>query len=165
MSALDRRVAHWSDVICDLLLQHHTEFPRWAVADAISEDFGSDLAWSWMDGGDLGFELRHPAPGWPEPEAMAFWERVGLDFHPIVRWFAATGQSSPMSAGRVPRSIAPDACFAALRACMAPLGFDQQLSIPYVLAPETDIARSCSRSPARTTPTRTSRWRAASSRC
>ena len=66
MSALERRVAQWSEVIGDLLLQHLVEFPRRAIGEAITDDFGSTSSWNWKDGDSFGFELREPVPGWPE---------------------------------------------------------------------------------------------------
>jgi DNA-binding NarL/FixJ family response regulator len=123
-------------VIGDLLLRDLTEFPHRAVGDAIAADFDTGLAWNWMERDAFGFELRDPIPGWPEPAALDFWKEAGLGFHPLIRWFAITGCASPMSVARVPRAIAPESCVAALRACMAPAGMDQQLSIPYVLTPD-----------------------------
>lgn len=110
----------------DLLLQDLTEFPRQAVGDALAADFGTATSWNWMEGNAFGFELRDPIPGWPEPDVVEFWEQSGLGFHPLLRWFARTGCSSPMSTARVPRAIAPERCFAALRACMGTTGMDQQ---------------------------------------
>lgn len=136
MSAVERRAARWPELISELLQHDLTAFPHQAVGDAIATDFGTNVAWNWMEGKDFGFELRHPVPGWPDPELLAFWERAGLAYHPLIRWFATTGSSSPMSVGRVPRSIAPEPCLAVYRACLEPSGHDQQLSIPYVLAPD-----------------------------
>lgn len=136
MSAVERRVTGWTEVVGELLLQELTEFPRWAVGDAIAADFGTNLAWSWMEDDAFGFELRHRVPGWPSSDVMAFWQRAGLAFHPLIRWFAATGCPSPMTVARVPPAIAPERYVAVLRACMGPTGMEQQLSIPYALSPQ-----------------------------
>lgn len=164
MSALERRVARWPEVIGDLLLKDLTEFPRQAVGDAIARDFDTELSWNWMDAGAFGFELRNPIPGWPEPDAIAFLERTGMAFHPLIRWFTTTGCPSPMTVARVPRQVAPERYVAVMRACMRPTDLDQQLSIPMSWH-RTGTAPSSWPDPERTTPTRTSRWRGAFSRC
>lgn len=146
MSALERRVARWPEVIGDLLLKDLTEFPHRAVGDAIAHDFDTELSWNWMEAGAFGFELRNPIPGWPEPDAIAFLERTGIAFHPLIRWFTTTGCPSPMTVARVPRQVAPERYHAVLRACMGPTGLDQQLSIPYVLAPDRHRAFVLARS-------------------
>ena len=79
-----------------------------------------------MEGSAFGFELRDPVPDWPHPGVLAMGERAGVAFHPLLRWFATTGNPSPMSVARVPRAIAPERCFAFLRACMGPSEMDQQ---------------------------------------
>ena len=134
MSALERRIGRWPEVIGDLLMHDLTEFPRQVISEAIADDFGSAVAWNWMDADDIGFELHAPLPGWPPPDLVAFLEHEGVGFHPLIRWFVSTGCPSPMSTGRVPRTIAPERCFALLRACMWPTDLDQQLSIPYRMA-------------------------------
>ena len=45
-----------------------------------------------------------------------------------------------MTVGRVPRELVPRDGFAVLRDCLSPVGFEQQLSIPYRLAPGSSRA-------------------------
>lgn len=136
MAALERRIARWVELVGDLLLQDLPEFPRWAIGDAMAEDFGTNLSWNWRVGLECGFEIHTPVPGWPEPEMSPFWEQAGLRLHPLIRWFAATGCAEPMSTARVPRSIAPDRTFDILRAIAGPADLEQQLSLPYELTPD-----------------------------
>lgn len=79
MSALERRIGRWPEVIGDLLMHDLTEFPRQVVSEAIAADFGSAVAWNWMDADDIGFELHAPptrmAPTgtWSRSSSMPGW--------------------------------------------------------------------------------------------
>jgi len=133
MRASLARCAEWLDLTVTLCRSPCPVFPRAALADQLAVSFGCAVSWNWIDAdGSYGFELREPIPGFPTDEEAIRWSTEGLSNHPILRWYAATRDTSPMSVGRVPRILAP-AGFDLLRELLAPRGLDEQLSIPYHL--------------------------------
>src|SRR3954463_11036289 len=71
-------------------------FPRQAVANELADTFGTQVSWNWMDpNGALGFDLHTPIPGWPTPEIVAQ-HRGATHPHPLICWFAATADPTPM---------------------------------------------------------------------
>lgn len=131
----DRQYAEWLVVVAELLaMPGAATFPRDPLAVELSHTFGCQVSWNWRDAdGRFGFDLLDPVPGFPTPEHAEFWTRNGLGWHPLLRWFAHSGDPRPMTVGRVPRSVVPDQCFGVLTEQLAPYGFEQQLSIPYRL--------------------------------
>lgn len=102
MSAVDRRVAGWIDLVADLAGHPTTVFPRRALSAQLHETFGSQVSWNRLDAsGKAGFDLYLPMPGWPPPELMRVMV-AAIPHHPLVRWFARTRDPSAMSIGRVP---------------------------------------------------------------
>jgi DNA-binding CsgD family transcriptional regulator len=110
------------------------------VRSLLEQTFQTRVSWNWMNAdGAFGFELSHPVPGWPSETDVPEWER-NLPKHPLICWFRVTGDPRPWSVGRVPRQLVPPSGFEALRELCQPVGFDQQLSIPYQLGRETHRA-------------------------
>jgi DNA-binding CsgD family transcriptional regulator len=123
--------AEWLDLSVSLSRTPVAAFPRAALVDELSATFDGVVSWNWLDvDGSHGFEMRDPIPGFPTDEEAARWVIEGMPSHPVLRWYALTRHTSPMSAGRVPRSIAPHGTDV-LRDLLARHGLDQQLSIPY----------------------------------
>jgi DNA-binding CsgD family transcriptional regulator len=123
--------AEWLDLSVSLSRTPVAAFPRAALVDELSATFDGMVSWNWLDAdGSYGFEMRDPIPGFPTDEEAAHWVIEGLPSHPVLRWYALTRHTSPMSAGRVPRSIALNGADV-LRDFLAHHGLDQQLLIPY----------------------------------
>ena len=98
------------------------------------------MSWNWIDGDDFGFELDDPIPGWPSEEEYQVWATEGMAKHPILCFYRSTHLPVPMTVGRVPRELVPRDGFALLRDCLSPVGFEEQLSIPYQLTPTSSRA-------------------------
>ncbi len=134
------RYAEWVDFSADLMTRPSGRFPRARVRSLLEQTFQTRVSWNWMNAdGAFGFELSHPVPGWPSETDVPEWER-NLPKHPLICWFRVTGDPRPWSVGRVPRQLVPPSGFEALRELCQPVGFDQQLSIPYQLGRETHRA-------------------------
>jgi DNA-binding CsgD family transcriptional regulator len=135
MNAVERRAVRWLDMVGDWLARPTTCLPRHEVAQELAATFGTQVSWNWMDpNGDLGFDLHTPIPGWPTPEVVSRMTG-GVGDHPLIRWFAASGQPAPMSIGRVPQALITPLGREIVNDILVPVGMDQQLSIPYRLAP------------------------------
>jgi DNA-binding CsgD family transcriptional regulator len=111
-------------------------FPWRATQDFLVRTFDTQVSWNWEDpDGSCGVELSHPIAGFPSAEYFAMWTDWGRHAHPLLGWFVLTGDPRPMSLGRVPDRLTTERGIALLRGWMAPLGVEQQLSIPYELGP------------------------------
>ena len=137
MNSVDRRVSVWIDVVADLAAHSNTIFPHRAISAQLYETFGSQVSWNWLAApSDTGFDLHLPIPGWPTPEHMRVMSQA-LPNHPLIRWFFRTRDPTAMSIGRVPPTFVTPQRRAVVRDILAPFGMEQQLSIPYRLAPGT----------------------------
>jgi len=135
VTTVQRRVERWFELISELMDRPTRMFPRHAVANELANTFGTQVSWNWMDpNGALGFDLHTPIPGWPTPEIVAQLRDV-IDQHPLICWFAATADPTPMSIGRVPASLVTRTGRQTVEEQLAPIGMQHQLSIPYRLAP------------------------------
>lgn len=131
-TALEHRSSRWVDLVGDLLQRPAGEFPRDLLLDQLRDDFGCTSSWNWRDEDtSFGFELSDPIPGWPEPDQLEVWGRFGLSRHPLITWFASTGDLTAMSMGRVPASVATPRSLHQARDELLPVALEQQLSIPY----------------------------------
>ena len=93
------------------------------------------MSWNWLDGpGSSGFVCHVPMRGWPPPEIQRAMV-AAIDQHPLIRWFAATGEPAAMTIGRVPKALVTPRGHAAVRDFLAPVGMDEQLAMPYRLDP------------------------------
>jgi DNA-binding NarL/FixJ family response regulator len=136
MSDVDTRFAPWLDIVGDLLNRPLTVFPRNLLLTAFDAAFDAEPSWNWVNAdGDFAFELLRPVPNWPRPGELEAWRSDGLRRHPLIKWFAATGQTQALTIKRVPLSVATADDRAALCAQMRPVGLDEQLSVPYRVAP------------------------------
>lgn len=102
MGAVEKRVARWLDLASACASRPSALLPRHAIAEELAATFGSQVSWNWMNpDGDHGFDLHTPIPGWPTPEIVSRLD-VMVSHHPLIEWYAASGQLAPMSIGRVP---------------------------------------------------------------
>lgn len=134
MNFVERRVATWVDLTGDLINQPSSDFPHQLLSAALHETFGCQVSWNWMDpDGSKGFLLHVPIPNWPSVEAGQELAAC-IEHHPVLRWYRAVGDMAAMSIGRVPSALVTDQGRALQREHLAPVGIDQQMSIPYRLA-------------------------------
>lgn len=131
MSGIERRLAPFVLAAADLLKQHGCGFPQRELQLVLDDAFDAEPSYNWISAaGTMEFELLHPIPGWPTPEDVETWHCEGLALHPLLRWFAVTGSTTPQTVGRVPRQVAPQGGHDYLRQHLHGIGLDQQLSIP-----------------------------------
>jgi DNA-binding CsgD family transcriptional regulator len=140
MATVAQRWDEWLDLVSDLAAHPCPTFPRDQVGRQLAESFQTRVSWNWIDGDEFGFELDDPIPGWPTEEEYRVWATEGMLKHPILCFYRSTNLPVPMTVGRVPRELVPTDGFALLRDCLAPVGFEQQLSIPYRLTPASSRA-------------------------
>lgn len=126
------RYARWLDFTVDMVQCADGSFPRGVVADQLADTFDCAVSWNWVDSnGAFGFELREPIPHFPTADEAQLWASTGMSTHPLLRWYAMTGDPTAMSMGRVPRNLVGDEGFGMVAEILGPRGVDQQLSIPY----------------------------------
>lgn len=131
MRRAEERVGVWVELVDDLLTRPTSTFPRQLLSAQLHETFQCQVAWNWLDGpGCSGFVCHIPMPGWPPPEIQSAMV-AAIDQHPLIRWFAETGDLGAMTIGRVPRALVSARGYAAVRDFLAPVEMNEQLSIPY----------------------------------
>ena len=140
MATVAQRWDEWLDLVSELAAHPSPTFPREQVGRQLALSFQTRVSWNWIDGDDFGFELDEPIPGWPTDEEYEVWATEGIPKHPILCFYRTTGIPVPMTVGRVPREMVPRDGFTVLHDCLSPVGFEQQLSIPYRLAPGSSRA-------------------------
>lgn len=134
MTAVERRFEPWLDVVGDLLARPLTDFPRHSVARQLSATFQTVVTWNWKDSsGMLGCEIDRQLPDWPTAEVLDVFVRDGASWHPLLRWFTLSRDTSPMSTGRIPGGVVAPESYGMLRDLMEPVALEQQLAIPYRL--------------------------------
>src|SRR6187397_3161348 len=106
MSSLPRYLS-WLDLVEDLVARPTPAFPRDRLVGHLVETFDTQVSWNWHEGTSFGFELSHPIEGWPSPAEVEVWADIGMSAHPLICWFATTGDPRPMTIGRVPAGVAP----------------------------------------------------------
>ncbi|QZY28826.1 response regulator transcription factor [Nocardioides coralli] len=136
MRSARARYDEWLDLLADLTRHHNGPFPRAIIAEQLFDTFDCNISWNWMDeGGRFGWETSGPLPGFATTADDGAWMADALLKHPLVCWFTRTGDATAMTNGRVPRDLVPPDGFALVQEVLEPYGFEQQLSMPYVLAP------------------------------
>jgi DNA-binding CsgD family transcriptional regulator len=135
MTSLAQRWDQWLDLVSGLAARPCPTFPREEVGRQLADTFQTRVSWNWTEGDEFGFEMDQPVPGWPTEEDYRLWACEGFRTHPILCFYRLTNLPVPMTIGRVPRQMVPRNGYALLRDSLAPVGLEQQLSIPYVLTP------------------------------
>ncbi len=127
-------LAEWFDHVVELSRNGGAAFRRAEIADHLAATSECHVTWNWADpDGHFGFEVQGPLPGDPGPLDVGGWVPEAMRSHPLLVWFAHTGDPTPMSAGRVPRELVAPMGWAYLTEALGPHDCDQQLSIPYRL--------------------------------
>ena len=127
-----RILQHWVDIVGDLLLRPYPTMPVEQLLEELYLTFGTEVSWAWRDADEtFGFLMYEPVPGWPVDGQLEFWATEALALHPLIHWFRATGDLTPMTLERVPAEVADPRGLQVLRHHLLPVGLEQQLSIPY----------------------------------
>lgn len=132
MSRTDEHFGRLIDMVGYILSKPLTRLPCSYLIPELNAVFGAD-AGVWVEhrrGAAPKVEL-YPDSATPPISAINTMQPHIFD-HPLLRWFAATGDPAAQSVGRVPTEVG-GAPAAAWRRMTAPLGFDEQLSIPLAL--------------------------------
>ena len=133
----DARVARWVDVVSDLLMKPLTVFPHAQIADELRQTFddhGCRPGTGATPTASSAISSSRSSTRCSPSEAREVWESGEmLDKHPLIRWFAATGEPASQSIGRVPVAISGRRDRAVVNDLLEPFECEQQMSIPYEL--------------------------------
>ncbi|SNS14768.1 regulatory protein, luxR family [Geodermatophilus pulveris] len=132
MPRTTRRHAAWLELVGDILQGQPTarQFPHAQVADLLLESF--DAACCSLNVVDDAW-VDHVVGGWPVgflPTTPPSGALIDASTHPLIRWYAVTGDSAPQVLGRVPRAVAGPRMRAAWSAFARPFGITHQLALP-----------------------------------
>lgn len=138
MSCVERRFLYWVDLVDHLLSCPEGSLPTAELTAELADTFETSASWNWADAdGGYGFEMLDQPPGWPTEAEVEFWTHEAMPQHPLILWFAVTGDSAAMTIGRVPNAVGTRRGRELVTECLAPVGLDEQLSIPYQLSPHS----------------------------
>lgn len=130
------RVAYWMGAFCDLMREPLTEFPARRIRLHLQESFAiTGVTFNWRDAdGRVGVEISPEE--WMLAQTPLHSElRSGrlVDRHPLITWFAVTGDPAPWTSGRVPTTMVSKRQRSYVDRMLRGLEAEQQLSIPYRL--------------------------------
>jgi hypothetical protein len=124
------------------------------VLPGLSETFDAPVGWNWTrPDGSFGVEVFGMGFTWPTVDRLLEWQQEVRATHPLIRWYAATNDPTPLTTARVPAAMSPQRDFEEVRNFFTDLATDQQLSIPMFVG-ATSTSLSCWPGPATTSPTR-----------
>ena len=127
---------HWVDLVDHLLTSPERGMETAELTAELADTFDTNASWNWADAdGGFGFEMLDQPAGWPTEAETDFWAREAMPLHPLIVWFAVTGDSTAMTIGRVPSAVGTRRGRELVVECLARVGLDEQLSIPYQLSP------------------------------
>lgn len=126
----------WVDLTQSLL--QRAWLPRWylAVLPELAATFSAAVSWNWTEPGSaepLRAEVYGAPAGWPPPAADAAWQRLGATHHPLLRWYAITGDPAAESIDNVPTAVASRRDQDVTRSLLIADGLHHQLSIPMMV--------------------------------
>jgi DNA-binding CsgD family transcriptional regulator len=131
---LSMRLDPWLDAVGDLLRQIQDVYPHQALMHQFAQCFDAAPSWNWRNAdGTFGFEMLNLPAGWPTEQDVDHWAEDGLARHPLLQWYAKSGLTTAQSMARVPFSIASRRDHQMVRDELRTVGFDEQLSVPYVV--------------------------------
>jgi DNA-binding CsgD family transcriptional regulator len=141
MASVGARVADWIEIVVELLRDPLTAFPVEHISRHLVDSFDTEIAsydWRTPDG-IADHTVLAPAgrlfAGMELPDALEVSRRALnegrlIDHHPLIRWFAASRDSTAQTMGRVPASIRASSRSGELSEAMASFGLQVQMSIP-----------------------------------
>jgi DNA-binding CsgD family transcriptional regulator len=143
MSSVQRTIADWFLITAEVSQRPSAELPLDELSDSILTSFdGSMLTSNVRDAaGNVavrGFGWTSSGPSSAEAnDAIAALFRVLdlelFDYHPLLRWYAGTGDPRPQSVGHVPRQFLEAWQTHEVHNILKGLGAEQQLSIPLLV--------------------------------
>lgn len=125
-----RRYDGWLDLAAHLLASSSGRLPRDLLLDELVRTFGCAASFTVFEGQHVQSFIQQ---GNAEPftdEDDEYWRTDRGRSHPLVQWYARSGEHTPQTLGRVPPSLAPAAGRARLMTRLRELGVDQQLALP-----------------------------------
>jgi DNA-binding CsgD family transcriptional regulator len=132
VTASDARVAHWVDVVRQLLERPLTPFQHELIARELAATFEVvNVSWDWRVGSAFGYEIYPPptASFIPDDLVEAWVSGDLLARHRLLRWFVTTGDMAPQTIGRVPEVIASWHAHAPVDEILRAQQSEQQLSL------------------------------------
>jgi DNA-binding CsgD family transcriptional regulator len=131
---LSTQIDQWVELVDDLL--HRPSLSSaWHrhVLPHMSETFDSPASWHWIrPDGRVGFEMMGMPADWPPPDTVELWA-AELPDHPLLRWFAHTGDPAALTLSRVPTALVPQHEQDHTLDVLAESGLERQLSLPITL--------------------------------
>lgn len=130
-------IGPWVDLTHSLL--QRIWMPGWylAVLPELAASFSAAASWNWTDPdspGALRAEVYGAPAGWPSPAAEELWQRFEVArHHPLLRWYAATGDPAAQSSNNVPTAVASRRDQDVTRSLLVADGLHHQLSIPMMV--------------------------------
>jgi DNA-binding CsgD family transcriptional regulator len=130
-------IGQWVDLTHSLL--QRTWMPGWylAVLPELAASFSAAASWNWTDPqspATLRAEVYGAPAGWPSPAAEEVWQRFEVaKHHPLLRWYAATGDPAAQSTNNVPTAVASRRDQDVTRSLLVDDGLHHQLSIPMMV--------------------------------
>lgn len=126
----------WVDLTQSLL--QRAWLPRWylAVLPELADTFSAAVSWNWTEPGSpepLRAEVYGAPAGWPPPDVDDAWQRLGATHHPLLRWYAATGDPAAETITNVPTAVASRRDQDVTRSLLIADGMHHQLSIPMMI--------------------------------
>ncbi|QIG38788.1 helix-turn-helix transcriptional regulator [Microbacterium sp. 4R-513] len=143
MSSLDRRLADWFLITAEVLQRPIVEVPLDDLRDSVLSSFDARMATSNLRDKEGRVTVR--GYGWSatDPDsheanrAIAELFRVLdfelFDYHPLLQWYARTGDTAPQSVGRVPPRFLDAWQTHEVYDLLRGLRAEQQLSIPMLV--------------------------------
>ena len=128
------QIDEWVGLVDDLLRQP-ASLTGWhrRVLPHLSETFDSPASWHWIrPDGQVGFEMIGMPPDWPAADTIDLWA-TELIAHPLLRWFACTGDPAALTLSRVPTALVPQHEQDHTREVLTESGVERQLSLPMTL--------------------------------
>nr|BFE50145.1 hypothetical protein GCM10017745_35720 [Saccharothrix mutabilis subsp. capreolus] len=129
----DRHV-RWMDLVRDLLKAPLVKLPHSLLLTELADTLGAK-AGSWIvrkSDGHVDYRLWAGVPDVLPEDEVILWMQAHIDEHPLVNWFAVTGDPAAQTLGRVPASLV-DVRYEAWRDVLGPLEVEHQLSLPLLL--------------------------------
>jgi DNA-binding CsgD family transcriptional regulator len=100
----------------------------------MAETFEAPPCYTWRTPtGEMAFRVHGQPDDFTPEDYIDTWMRGSRRLHPLVRWFAVTGDPAAMTLGRVPTSVFPPGDRDDLQDWLRPYGLEQQLSMPVSL--------------------------------
>ncbi|MFH8248867.1 response regulator transcription factor [Microbacterium sp. B2969] len=140
MSSIDRKIADWFLITAEVLQKPIVELPLEELRDDILASFDARMLSSNLRDAQGRITVR--GFGWSssDPTSRAANETIAtafrsldagmFDFHPLLQWYARTGEAHPQSVGHIPWRFLDAWQIHEVFAMLKSLNAEQQMSIP-----------------------------------